>query len=81
MDPNYDQLERGVYYLRNVLKSLRKVKHYLCEDGWYSCPKSESYLGDEYESVPIEKRPCFCGMDKTNAKIDAALKETERLVK
>lgn len=29
-------------------------EHRECEDGWYSCPKSESYLRDD-------DRPCDCG--------------------
>lgn len=69
---NYDQLERAVYLLTNTLKSLR-IKHYECEDGWYSCPKSDSYFGKDYEDYPIEERPCLCGADEQNQKIDTVL--------
>ena len=65
--------------LRNALKSLRETEHYQCEDGWYSCPKSASYFGDSYEGTPIADRDCWCGLEGQNAKIDAALKQTEGL--
>ena len=53
--------------LREALKILRIKEHYECEDGWYSCPKADGYLGED------DKEHCSCGMDKQNAIIDAAL--------
>ena len=55
--------------LKTALGSLRR-NHEVCEDGFYSCPKAEGYLGFEKEKV------CFCGADEINALIDATLEET-----
>ena len=53
--------------LREALESLRVKEHYDCEDGWYSCPKVPNYYGSGDEGK------CYCGMDRINAIIDAAL--------
>jgi len=56
------------------LESL-KVKHFECEDSWYSCPKSEGgnsndCLRDDY---------CNCGADLHNKKIDDLIEEINSL--
>jgi hypothetical protein len=41
------------------------VRHYVCEDCWYSCPKSEDYCGT------ADRTQCDCGADKANAALAA----------
>jgi hypothetical protein len=53
--------------LRDTLQSLRR-SHYICDDCWYSCPKSGECCNDAADGK------CNCGADEHNAKIDAALK-------
>ena len=55
--------------LRAALEAARRP-HYVCEDCWYSCPKSGYCCNDE---TPPNK--CNCGADEHNAKIDEALKD------
>ena len=45
-----------------------KRKHYVCEDCWYSCPKSGECC-NEFR----KQDECDCGADEWNAKVDAAL--------
>lgn len=56
--------------LAKTLEALERgaAEHYECEDGWYSCPKSESYFGS-YSDTPISDRPCSCGQ---SLNLDAA---------
>src|ERR1035437_7978345 len=44
--------------LLEYLETTRRV-HYECEDGWYSCPKSE--YGET--SDPENGKDCICGAD------------------
>ncbi len=53
--------------LRNALIAV-KIPHHVCEDCWYSCPKSGACCDDTAD--PTE---CTCGADAHNAKIDEAL--------
>lgn len=48
------ELHKGII---QILLSISQ--HRDCEDGYYACPKSETYFGS-YESTPIEDRPCHC---------------------
>ena len=66
-----DDLRVKVGILRTVLLALRRETHDSCEDGWYACPKSEDYLGNDTSGE------CNCGLDVTNALIDATLEETK----
>ena len=68
---NIDDLRIKVGILRTVLLALRRETHDSCEDGWYACPKSEDYLGNDASGE------CTCGLDVTNALIDATLEETK----
>jgi len=55
--------------LRKALESLRVKNHFVNEDDcWYSCPMSDSYCGEDRRDV------CNCGMHRTNAIINKALK-------
>ncbi len=65
MYPEDDTIAR----LRAYLEAARR-SHYVCEDCWYSCPKSGSCCNDE-----IDRTKCNCGADAHNAKIDEALSE------
>lgn len=55
--------------LADVLRSMKR-EHIECEDGWYSCPKSEQGCIDDEAGDE-----CTCGADETNAMIDKALRE------
>lgn len=55
--------------LRGGLERCRQ-RHIECQDGWFSCPKSEGGCFDEGAGDD-----CTCGADETNAIIDAALTE------
>lgn len=37
-------------------------KHFECDDTFYSCPRTEDYIGF-LESLPIDERPCLCGYE------------------
>jgi hypothetical protein len=55
--PNTDSLVKG-------LESL-KLPHHVCEDAWYSCPKSCNCCNDS-----ANPNACNCGADKHNQKVD-----------
>lgn len=59
-----------VQILREALKELRRG-HSICEDGFYSCPKSNDYCG------PEEGGECNCGADDDNSLIDLVLENTK----
>lgn len=59
-----------VEILREAIKELRRG-HSICEDGFYSCPKSEDYCG------PEEHSECDCGADDDNDFIDHMLEVTK----
>lgn len=61
--PHDVEIER----LRAALAAAR-IEHYSCDDGWYSCPKSENGCLNSDEGDK-----CNCGADAHNAKIDSAL--------
>jgi len=50
----------------DIIKELESLKreHYICDDCWYSCPKSNQCCDDEREYE------CSCNADNYNAKID-----------
>lgn len=56
----------------NEILSL-KVRHYECEDSWYSCPKSDYGCCDESKG-----NECYCGADDKNAKIDIIVEELKK---
>jgi hypothetical protein len=51
---------------REELESLR-LTHHVCEDTWYSCPKSAEGCADDRQT------DCNCGADEQNARLDALL--------
>jgi len=53
--------------LREKLESLY-VSHYVCDDCWYSCPKTDQCCNDQNP-----KDCCNCGADKHNAVVDEIL--------
>lgn len=53
--------------LIQILESLRRVHHYECEDGFYSCPAHPDYFGND------SSRQCNCGLWKDNENVDEAL--------
>ena len=63
-----ERLQRENEKLRAVLLRLRTESHYVCEDCWYSCPKSAECCNDE-----LPKDVCTCGTDLRNEIIDKAL--------
>jgi len=52
----------------NLEEALRGLKrsHYNCDDGWYSCPKSEEGCAN----FDMPKDQCTCGADVHNAEVD-----------
>ena len=58
---------KQVAMLREGIEGLRRP-HEICEDCWYSCPKSDECC-NEHEDPTI----CRCGADAHNAKVDALL--------
>lgn len=44
-----------------------KLEHHICDDSWYSCPKSGDCL------LEFKDRECNCGAEQHNARITAAL--------
>jgi hypothetical protein len=57
-----------------ALESLKRTEHDECEDGFFSCPKAPGYFGSDLGDR------CYCGMDRTNAIIDAALAKAARVM-
>ena len=47
-----------------------RISHSYCDDGWYSCPKSEDGCADD--SVDDK---CNCGAEEHNELLDAIIKE------
>src|ERR1700757_3013836 len=47
-------------YAQLLLRLDEKTTHLVCEDPWYSCPKSEEYCG------PTDRDVCTCGADGQN---------------
>jgi len=66
---NIDLMKRN----RELEAALRESKrsHVICEDCWYSCPKSGECCNHN------EGPECNCGADEWNAKIDALLTSKE----
>lgn len=49
---------------RDIISIVKGMNHYSCgDDGWYSCPQSESYDG------PNKDSPCDCGTDEVSAAV------------
>ena len=65
-----DARDAEIKALREALESLRQP-HHICEDCWYSCPKSSEGCCNKSDEG------CTCGADIINAKIDAALGKGE----
>jgi hypothetical protein len=59
-----------------IIAKLQSMKqgHYECEDGWYSCPKSEEGCLDESDG-----NKCNCGADEINTEIDEAIEMIKKL--
>jgi hypothetical protein len=66
-----NDLRIKVGILHAILLALKRESHTCCEDGYYSCPKDSDYFGPEDRNI------CNCGMDATNALIEATLEETK----
>lgn len=51
----------------NILAELERLRltHYICEDCWYSCPKSTEGCCDDNQGSE-----CNCGADAHNAILD-----------
>lgn len=47
------------------LKNLALMRHYYCEDCWYSCPKAEDGCCNDAEGDE-----CNCGADSHNKKVE-----------
>ena len=62
--------------ITDLLDELKKVRrsHTVCEDTWYSCPKTEDYIGNE------DKDYCACGADRVNASIDTIINKVRSLL-
>lgn len=68
MNPKFALYELAIYRLREALHAA-KIPHYVCDDCFYSCPKT----GESCNELPNDV--CDCGADAHNAKIDEALSE------
>jgi len=62
-----DDVDAEVQRLRELLVASKR-SHYVCEDCWYSCPKSGECC-NEFR----KQDECDCGADEWNAKVDTAL--------
>ena len=62
-----------VAVLEAFIRSLRTDHHYECQDGWYSCPKSEDGCYNDGQGDD-----CTCGVDTLNEQISAILGESGR---
>jgi hypothetical protein len=67
---------KSVGILVASLEEARIKGHRDCDDGWYSCPKSEGYIKHCNDD---DDMGCDCGMDTHNAKIDTALASVQKL--
>ena len=61
------QEDETIARLRAALE-VAKIPHYVCEDCFYSCPKSGECCDSDTDPTM-----CTCGADAHNAKIDEAL--------
>lgn len=66
-------LEAENQRLRDGLKALGLRHHYSCEDGWYSCPKSEDGCANDAEGDD-----CNCGVDNHNELVLALLGDGDK---
>lgn len=64
----FDDLRCRISQLEDALRKCYR-KHHICEDSYYSCPKSGDCPRDAFIGDPV----CTCGADAMNAVIDAAL--------
>jgi hypothetical protein len=64
----------------DIIKELEdmKLKHNICEDCWYSCPKSEGQEDGGCCDDSADKNVCNCGADWTNNKIDEIIAELKK---
>ena len=60
-------LTERIDLLRAALEAA-KIPHYVCDDCFYSCPKSGQCCNNDADPTT-----CYCGADAHNAKIDEAL--------
>ncbi len=56
-----------IFRLREALEKA-KIRHNVCEDGWYSCPKSGECFND------YAGKECNCGADQHNEDINKTLR-------
>lgn len=66
---NFDTIKRVMQELLNL-----KEGHFICENGWYSCPMSDDCQND---SLP---RVCTCGADTRNDKLEELKEELLMMV-
>lgn len=52
-----------------------KIKHYYCQDRWYSCPLHEDGCADD----TLPKDECNCSAEDHNKKVDEIIKEVTLL--
>jgi hypothetical protein len=60
--------------MKNIIDLLveLEMKHSVCEDSWYSCPKSgENYYTDGHRN----NTQCDCGADENNEKLRIIIKK------
>lgn len=62
----------GVMRLSELIPELEALKlpHHVCEDGWYSCPKSGECYNDS-----VDTSRCNCGADEHNQKVDELIQK------
>ena len=66
--PEDEAKDAQIRKLRDALIAAKRP-HYVCEDCFYSCPKSGECCNEDERS----RNRCNCGADAHNAKIDEAL--------
>ncbi len=59
--------------MKSIIKKLEKLRldHYICEDSWYSCPKSGDSCNEYFNG-------CNCGADKHNKILDQIIDKLKR---
>ena len=72
---NLANARKRIADLEAALVTLHAVRHYTCEDCWYSCPKSEDGCCNYEEQA---KGTCTCGLDFRNAIIEQVMPQLKR---
>ena len=66
----YDEEVERCGKLEDFIRSNRPTGHYVSDDQWYSCPKSEGGTTD-----PGAGDGCDCGLEDKQAKFDKVLSD------